>query len=137
MFGIFIVACGATHALDVWTIWHADYWLLGGVKAITAAASVPTAIALVWLMPKALSIPSARQLHEANDALRNEVAARVIIKKRLEASKQELARLVSEKSNALKTTSALLDSLFAALPRVSPSSTAGFASSRSTLLSRA
>ena len=94
LFGIFIVACGATHALDVWTVWHADYWLLGGVKAITAAASVPTAVALVWLMPKMLSIPSAHQLHEVNDALRNEIAARVIVEKRLEASRGDLQKLV-------------------------------------------
>ncbi|MGH9702468.1 MAG: hybrid sensor histidine kinase/response regulator, partial [Candidatus Acidiferrales bacterium] len=29
-FGIFIVACGATHAMEIWILWHGRYWL-GGV----------------------------------------------------------------------------------------------------------
>src|SRR5437868_12966491 len=32
-FGIFIVACGATHAMEIWSIWHPTYWLSGGLKA--------------------------------------------------------------------------------------------------------
>ena len=39
-FGMFILTCGATHAMDVWTLWHATYWLSGAVKLVTAAASV-------------------------------------------------------------------------------------------------
>lgn len=46
-FGLFIFACGATHAMEVWTLWHATYWLSGAVKVITALASVPTALLLV------------------------------------------------------------------------------------------
>src|ERR1035437_10503731 len=44
LFGTFILACGFTHALEVWTLWHADYWLLGGVKVVTAITSLATAI---------------------------------------------------------------------------------------------
>ena len=69
-FGVFIVACGFTHALEIWTLWHADYWLSGVVKAITAAASVPTAVLLVRLVPKALAIPTAGELNAAEEALR-------------------------------------------------------------------
>ncbi len=61
-FGLFIVACGFTHGLEVWTLWHATYWLSGVVKAITAAASVATAILLVRLMPTALAMPSPEQV---------------------------------------------------------------------------
>ena len=45
-FGVFILACGATHAMAVWTLWHPTYWLSGAVKAVTALASVPTALLL-------------------------------------------------------------------------------------------
>src|SRR5438128_1060667 len=45
-FGIFIIACGTTHFLDVWTLWVPVYWLLGTVKVLTALASVTTALAL-------------------------------------------------------------------------------------------
>jgi PAS domain S-box-containing protein len=68
-FGIFIVVCGFTHAMEIWTLWHADYWVSGAVKAITALASVVTAVLLVRLVPEALKIPSA-------EVLRGEIAAR-------------------------------------------------------------
>ncbi len=68
-FGIFIVACGFTHGMEIWTIWRANYWASGAVKALTAAVSVPTAILLVRLVPHALALPTA-------EALRAEVASR-------------------------------------------------------------
>jgi PAS domain-containing protein len=43
--------------MEVWTLWHPDYWLSGAIKAITAVVSVTTAILLVRLVPKALAIP--------------------------------------------------------------------------------
>jgi hypothetical protein len=46
LFGVFIVACGATHLLEVWNPWHTQYWLAGAIKVITALASVSTAIIL-------------------------------------------------------------------------------------------
>ena len=70
LFSAFIVACGTTHLLAVWTIWHSDYWLSGTVKAITAAVSLYTAVALVPLVPKALALPSPTQLKLANEKLR-------------------------------------------------------------------
>ena len=51
-FGVFILACGATHAMEIWNLWHANYWLSGGIKAVTALASVATAILLVRLIPQ-------------------------------------------------------------------------------------
>ena len=70
-FGVFIVACGSTHIMEVWTLWHATYWLSGIVKAVTALASVPTAILLVQLVPKALALPTPDKLNEVNQDLVN------------------------------------------------------------------
>ena len=42
-FGGFIVACGLTHLLDVYTLWHPVYWFSGGVKVVTAVASMAMA----------------------------------------------------------------------------------------------
>jgi PAS domain S-box-containing protein len=89
-FAVFIVACGTTHLLEILTVWKPVYWLSGGVKAITALASVPTAILLVRLIPQALAIPSPAALHReiaerrraedevrrTNEALEARVAAR-------------------------------------------------------------
>src|SRR5258707_482754 len=48
-FAVFIVACGTTHLMEILVIWRPTYWLSGSVKAITALASVPTAVLLVRL----------------------------------------------------------------------------------------
>src|SRR6478735_2279132 len=61
LFGLFIVACGATHWMEVWTLWNPTYWVSGAVKAVTAAASVPTAVLLFMLIPKAVALPSIAQ----------------------------------------------------------------------------
>lgn len=68
-FGVFIVSCGLSHVMDVWNVWHTDYWLEGVIKVITAAASVPTAILLWRALPTILSVPSQRQLRDANESL--------------------------------------------------------------------
>src|SRR5438874_2513196 len=68
-FGLFIVACGLTHVMEIITLWKPYYWISGIVKAITAIASVPTAILLVRLMPTALSVPGPAVLRAANEAL--------------------------------------------------------------------
>jgi signal transduction histidine kinase/CheY-like chemotaxis protein len=75
-FAVFIVACGTTHLLEIWTIWQPVYWLSGIVKAITALASVPTAFLLVRLIPEALRWPSPAALQRANHKLELEVAER-------------------------------------------------------------
>jgi PAS domain S-box-containing protein len=73
LFGLFIVACGTTHVVEVWNLWHAQYWLAGVVKAVTATASVSTAILLARLMPRALQLPNVAQWIQANAALEAEI----------------------------------------------------------------
>ncbi|HYL10853.1 MAG TPA: diguanylate cyclase [Candidatus Acidoferrales bacterium] len=69
-FGLFIVACGLTHAMEVVTLWQPVYWLSGTIKSVTAAASVATAVLLVRLVPQALAIPNPTELIRANETLR-------------------------------------------------------------------
>jgi hypothetical protein len=68
-FGVFILACGATHVADIWVVWKPDYVLSVTLKAITAVASVVTAIAMIRLIPIALRIPSPAQLAAVNAEL--------------------------------------------------------------------
>jgi signal transduction histidine kinase len=83
LFACFILACGTTHLMDIWTLWHADYLAQGVVKAVTAVLSVLTATALWPLIPQALALPSPQLLQAeaarkeaALDALRRETAER-------------------------------------------------------------
>jgi signal transduction histidine kinase len=63
-FGSFIVACGSTHLMEVWTLWHPTYWLAGGLKVVTAIASVTTAVILPCLVPQALALVESAKLSE-------------------------------------------------------------------------
>jgi signal transduction histidine kinase len=83
-FGIFIIACGGTHFMEVWTLWVPVYWLSGAVKLLTAAASVTVAILLPPLLPKSLALirsaklseQSNRELELVNRALQIEIGER-------------------------------------------------------------
>lgn len=69
LFGLFIILCGTTHLMDVWTTWNATYRLEGILKAMTALVSLITAIVVWPLIPKALAIPSKKELEESNKEL--------------------------------------------------------------------
>src|SRR5260370_10232879 len=71
-FGIFIMACGVTHLLSIYTLWVPIYGIEGLVKAATAAASIFTAGMLWPLLPKLLAIPSPFELSQARAALEAE-----------------------------------------------------------------
>ncbi|MBD0343980.1 MAG: PAS domain S-box protein, partial [Coleofasciculus sp. Co-bin14] len=90
LFGAFIIACGTTHILEVWTLWYPHYWFSGFIKAITAAVSVCTAILLVPLIPQALALPSPAQLEAANRQLENEIRERKAAETKLENALQQL-----------------------------------------------
>src|SRR5882757_9297856 len=66
-FGIFILACGMTHVLSIYTLWVPVYGIEGLVKAMTAVASIVTAGMLWPLLPKLLAIPSPFELRQAQE----------------------------------------------------------------------
>lgn len=70
LFGAFILLCGTTHLMSIWTIWHPDYWLEGSIKLLTALVSIVTAI-LIWpLIPKLLDLPSESALKASESYMR-------------------------------------------------------------------
>jgi PAS domain S-box-containing protein len=83
-FGLFIVSCGVTHLMEVWTLWNPLYWLSGGVKLVTAAASLTTAVAILFFVPKILNLIKRAKLVEENTV-------------KLEKMNIELEKHVSEK----------------------------------------
>ena len=76
MFGLFILSCGTTHLMEVWNVWHASYLTSGVIKAITAAASVVTAVALLPLIPRAVALPSPQQFQALNRELHRQIVER-------------------------------------------------------------
>lgn len=101
LFAAFIVACGTTHVMEVWTLWHPDYWISGVLKALTAMVSMVTAIELVPLIPKALALPSPAQLEQANRNLQAEIQERLKIEAQLRQIQNQLEQRVEERTAAL------------------------------------
>ena len=89
-FAVFIVACGLTHLMEILVIWHPVYWLSGGIKAVTALTSVPTAILLVRLVPTALRLPSPVALRTAYASLEKEIAERRQVEAELRLANESL-----------------------------------------------
>jgi len=77
-FALFIVACGTTHFMEVWTLRapNPPYWISGWAKFVTALASVLTAVFLIPLVPKVRALlESARRSSERKDELEKAYAA--------------------------------------------------------------
>lgn len=101
LFATFIVSCGTTHWIEVWTVWNPDYWLSAIVKMITATASILTAAALIYLVPRILAIPTVEALNLAKAELEAEVSRRVRIEDELRAKGAELELRVRERTAEL------------------------------------
>jgi two-component system, sensor histidine kinase and response regulator len=104
-FGIFILACGASHLMAIVIIWKPLYRLEGLVKAVTAFASVVTAFLLVRLIPTLLSIPSAVQLSEANRALARQIEEKEVVEAELNRFQEQLQHLnqgLADRNQALE-----------------------------------
>src|SRR5260370_7615070 len=108
-FGIFILACGTTHTMEVWTLWHGTYWLSGAIKVVTAMASVPTAILLVEFVPQMLALPSP-------EALRLEIAERKRAEDALHQANNELEIKFLERTAELRNSQRELLQLIDAIP---------------------
>jgi PAS domain S-box-containing protein len=91
LFGAFIFACGLSHVMDVWTLWQPDYGAQVLIKVLTAALSMATAMALWPLIPRALSLPTVRQLQTVVASLEAEVGRRKSVEQHVQALEQSLA----------------------------------------------
>ena len=103
-FGAFIVACGGTHLMEIWTIWFPSYWLAGMLKAVTACASMVTAILLIRLTPRALAIPGVQRLMEMNQKLVVEIEQSAEVESSLRRVREDLEERVAERTAALVAT---------------------------------
>ncbi|MER3434164.1 MAG: hybrid sensor histidine kinase/response regulator [Leptolyngbya sp. ERB_1_1] len=108
LFGTFIIACGTGHILDIWTLWHPNYWISGGLKAVTAMVSVLTAVELYSLIPKALALPGPSQLTLANQALQIQIGERRQAEIELKRYQDQLEELVAQRTAELTASNAQL-----------------------------
>ena len=100
MFGAFILACGASHAMAVWDLWHSTYRLEGLIKAVTAGLSIATAIATVRLIPTARKIATPAEMERMNAELEAEIEARKEAERQL---KDLMGRERADSENRLRS----------------------------------
>ena len=109
LFASFILLCGLTHVMGIWTMWYPDYYIEGFLKMITAIVSIATALTLLPEIPKLLALRSPEELEAINLQLQREVSARSAVMTNLEdaveqltASNKELERFAYITSHDLK-----------------------------------
>lgn len=104
LFSAFIVACGTTHIMEIWTLWYPTYWLSGLLKAITAIVSLLTAIELVPLVPQALALKTPGELQQTNQELQTQITERLRVEAELRKYQNHLEELVALRTNEITQT---------------------------------
>jgi two-component sensor histidine kinase len=98
-FGLFIIACGGTHFMEVVTVWTPVYVLSAAVKLFTAVFSLTTAAVLPFTVPNVFElVREAKESKQVTDKLR--------------ASEERKEALLREVHHRVKNNLAVICSLF-------------------------
>jgi two-component system, cell cycle sensor histidine kinase and response regulator CckA len=111
LFVLFILSCGIGHLVEASIFWLPIYRISAVVKVMTAVVSWATVIALVGVLPKALTLPGLARL---NEQLRAEIAVREKREAELEAA--ILALRASERQ--VTSGAAELETVLEAVPAI-------------------
>ena len=104
-FGLFILACGATHLVEVITVWKPVYVLAAALKVSTAAASLVTAIVLPFTVPRVLRlVANAKASERVTQELRAGEAHREQLLRELRERKEMFERFFDSAPDAILVT---------------------------------
>lgn len=98
-FGLFIIACGGTHFMEVVTVWIPVYVFSAAVKGFTVVASLTTAAILPFMVPRILTL--VQQAKESEQ-----------VTTKLRASEERKEALLREVHHRVKNNLAVICSLF-------------------------
>jgi signal transduction histidine kinase/CheY-like chemotaxis protein len=97
LFGVLILAVGATHLLEVVTLWQPVPSLNSTLKLVTAGLSVAGAVVLLRVMPRVLALPGPNELLLQNTALEERVRDRTAD---LSTANDNLRREIAQRQQA-------------------------------------
>lgn len=117
LFAAFIIFCGAGHLLEIWTLWHPDYWIFGLEKAVTAFVSCLTAVQLVTVLPQFLGLKTPEELENINQQLQQEIVERQKMETDLEIRVQQRTAELSEAYAQLRQSQQLLQLVMDNIPQ--------------------
>lgn len=98
-FGLFIVACGSTHIMEVVTVWTPVYVMSAVAKLFTVIVSLMTAMVFPFTVPRVLTLVRQAKMSEQNTA-------------NLRASEERKEALLREVHHRVKNNLAIICSLF-------------------------
>ena len=64
LFAAFIVLCGGSHVIDIWTVWQPVYPVQAVEKAATALVSIATAVMMVPIIPQVLAMRTPAEVEQ-------------------------------------------------------------------------
>jgi len=108
LFGLFILACGATHVVHIIGLWWAVDWWQASIDASCAVISIGTAIVLWPYLPKLLAIPSQTQLKMINAELQAEQEKLLRTQNELKKAYELIEKKVEERTAELVMTNRAL-----------------------------
>ncbi|MEH6627000.1 MAG: ATP-binding protein [Motiliproteus sp.] len=98
---LIFIACGGTHFMGVWTLWHPDYGIETVIMVITAATSVAASVILWPLIPRLVALPTPALLKQKNQALEREIGERERANAEVRLVNDNLESLVAERTDQL------------------------------------
>ena len=101
LFCAFMVICAAIHTGEVLTLWYPMYGVQGLVKAGGAFFSVVTFAFMLPMLPDIVKLPSAQQVLNANERLRNEMASHTETVRESNAMRVDFENRITELTRGL------------------------------------
>ena len=96
-----IVFASSVHLLDIWTLWHSNYWISGYIKAIAALVSLATAIALLKLISRLVTVPATQKMTVLNQQLKQKIEELEQIQVTVREKEQFLQTLLNNVSDGI------------------------------------
>lgn len=92
LFTVFIFLCGSTHVISIYVTWIPEYKLEAAVKALTALASIATALVLIPKLPALINLPDLKQALDKSETALEELKVKSSIMDAIYSSAEERER---------------------------------------------